>query len=372
MNEIVTESERRVRLRTLEPRSSEPCTNRFDTSGLALTNMEQPNIAYGRRYVQLELPATPAPAMAAAPPTASTPTASTPTASTPGSSPAPLIAARLGRQTFERVLSRVRASSLTGLLRIPQFLPADGTGSSRVIARMNDVPDVEPGADAPVGGTKPVAPVVHPSSFGLRVVAGWFNVPESGADEEPPPAQPPGLYVVERYRLFSLARGFGLGDHLYSFTLFPDEDVEIEIKTWKRQESVDKTGSSLFDGQSEAAESEFASAVQSETGRSSKRDSAFEAHVEASGEASWGWGKASAKASASEKNARAVEEFAKDVSNATQKVANKASRERRVEITQSSEVKTSEGEEQRTKRIVRNPNKVPHAELQLLPAHPAV
>lgn len=195
------------------------------------------------------------------------------------------------------------------------------------------------------------------TSFGLRSLIGWVVLPVDGIVVEPPPKVPPGLYVVQRFRLATYARGFGLGDHIYSFTLFPDEEVEIEIKTWKSREQVDKTGSSIFDGQSDTAESEFEDAVQQENARTSKRDRSFEAHVEASGEASWGVGSASIQAGAKTASAESTEQFAKNVSSSTQKIANKANRERRVEVTQSSEVKTTEGEETRTRRRIRNVNK---------------
>ncbi|MGH7856701.1 MAG: hypothetical protein ACREQY_05165, partial [Candidatus Binatia bacterium] len=63
------------------------------------------------------------------------------------------------------------------------------------------------------------------------------------------------------------------------------------------------------------------------------------------------------QAGAKTSSAESTEQFARDTSSATQKVANKANRERRVEVTQSSEVKTTEGEETRTKRKIRNINK---------------
>src|SRR5690606_25110093 len=172
-------------------------------------------------------------------------------------------------------------------------------------------------------------PVVKPTSMGLPTVVGWVETPPDGVEAQPPPTVPAALYLVQRYRLATYARGFGLGDHLYSFTLFPDEEVEIEIKTWKSQEQIDKTGSSIFDGQSESAEATFEDAVQTETSQSSKRDEAFEAHVEASGEASWGFGSASVQAGAKTSTAESAEQFAKNVSSATQKVANKANRERK-------------------------------------------
>ncbi len=315
------ESERTTPLRTITQSTTGGCQNTFDTTALALTDMEQANIAYGRNYVRLELD----PADFISPPVAA------------------VEGIRLGVVTTSARLERVHRH---GMARLPL---ADG-----FIAREPNAPLL---ANATSTHAHPLLPVVKPTSFGLRGLIGWITLPPGGIVAEPPPQVPPGLYVVQRFRLATYARGFGLGDHIYSFTLFPDEEVEIEIKTWKSREQIDKTGSSIFDGQSETAESEFEDAVQQENARTSKRDKSFEAHVEASGEASWGVGSASIQAGAKTSSAESTEQFAKNVSSSTQKIANKANRERRVEVTQSSEVKTIEGEETRTRRKIRNVNK---------------
>jgi len=49
------ETERTTPLRTITQSSTGGCQNVFDTTALALTDMEQANIAYGRNYVRLEL-----------------------------------------------------------------------------------------------------------------------------------------------------------------------------------------------------------------------------------------------------------------------------------------------------------------------------
>lgn len=341
---MADESERTTYLTTITSGPSAACQNVFDTTALALADMEQANICYGRNYVRLDLtPGDFASAMARIT-GAATPTPIQPTAM------------HIGSVTPSNRLERARTRTSAELLRTPGFIALDARDQPRPTYRPAGDPEPTPDDEERPPPDRRL-PVLKATTLGIRVVVGWVPLPPEGADAEPPPAVPAALYVVQRYRLASYARGFGLGDHLYSFTLFPEEEVEIEIKTWKSREQVDKTGSSIFDSQSEAAESTFEDTVQQENSNSLKRDKSFEAHVETSAEASWGFGSASVSAGATTASAEAAEEFAKNVSSATQKVANKANRERKVEVTQSSEVKTTEGEETRTRRKVRNINK---------------
>jgi hypothetical protein len=345
---MADESERSTPLATITKDASTGCQNVFDTTALALTDMEQANIAYGRNYLRLEL--------------ANEDFISIVAREVPSRGPSVVervASVHLGPTTPTTRIARARVQRTSELLRAGGILTRDPRDKPRPVYRRMDDDDVpDPDIDNP---RRPdlgdLIPVVKPRSLGFPTVVGWIETPPDGAEAQPPPAVPPALYLVQRYRLATYARGFGLGDHLYSFTLFPDEEVEIEIKTWKSQEQIDKTGSSIFDGQSESAEATFEDAVQHETSQTAKRDEAFEAHVEASGEASWGFGSASMQAGAKTSTAESAEQFAKDVSSATQKVANKANRERKVEVTQSSEVKTTQGEETRTKRKIRNVNK---------------
>jgi hypothetical protein len=345
---MADDSERTTPLSTITRSQSTACRNVFDTTALALTDMEQANIAYGRHYVRLALSANDFVDSATMARTAGTAASNVP--------PLAGAAVHVGSISAGSRVAHARIRSMSELLLTPGFIARDGRDRPRPTARPVDGTDVPEPDNEPTGGGGRV-PVIKASSLGLMAVVGWVPIPPEGVEVEPPPVIAPALYLVQRHRLATYARGFGLGDHLYSFTLFPEEEVEIEIKTWKSQEQVDKTGSSIFDGQSDSAESEFEDAVQRETSTSSKRDKEFEAHVEASAEASWGFGSASVQAGARRSSSESAEQFAKDVSSATQKVANKANRERRVEVTQSSEVKTTEGEETRTRRKIRNINK---------------
>jgi hypothetical protein len=340
---MADESERSTPLATITRTATPTCRNVFDTTTLALTDMEQANIAYGRNYIRLELDTEDFVTLIAR--------------ERSETATRPVERAHIGGATPTARLARARVQRTSELLRTGAVVPRDPRDQPRPLARLeDDAPD--PRSDNPrLRHIDDLVAVVKPTSLGLPTIVGWVVTPPEGVESQPPPVVPPALYLVQRYRLATYVRGFGLGDHLYSFTLFPDEEVEIEIKTWKSQEQVDKTGSSIFDGQSESAEATFEDAVQHETSQTSKRDESFEAHVEASGEASWGFGSASMQAGAKTATAESAEQFAKDVSSATQKVANKANRERKVEVTQSSEVKTTEGEETRTKRKIRNLNK---------------
>lgn len=164
------------------------------------------------------------------------------------------------------------------------------------------------------------------------------------------------LILVESYRLSSFLGNYGAGRTLKTFSLLPGERTKISIKTFTRSEEDRKAASSILDSYTTETQEAFEKSMENEqTDRKSYQETeAYSLSAEAG--ASWGWGSASISASASIGTNAAREEFAKNISNATQKHVSEASAKRDVQINTSYEVKTSSGEETAVEREVQNAN----------------
>jgi hypothetical protein len=166
----------------------------------------------------------------------------------------------------------------------------------------------------------------------------------------------PRLYIIESYRLSSFLGKYGAGKTIKTFSLFPGEETKISVKTYAKRETDAKSASSILDSFTQESSDDFENSVQNEVSDTKKYDESFEYHAEASASASWGWGKAKVSGGVEGGTHSAREEFAKNVSNATQKHATKASAKRDVQINTSYEVKEEIGEETSIERQLKNIN----------------
>ncbi len=166
----------------------------------------------------------------------------------------------------------------------------------------------------------------------------------------------PRLYIVETYRLSSFLGDYGAGRILKTFTMLPGEKTKISIKTFLKSESDRKQASSVLDSFTQESADDFEQSIQSEQSDKQEYSETFEYHAEAEAEASWGWGSAKASAGVKGGTNSAREEFAKNVSSATQKHAAKASAKRDVQVNTSFEVTTTEQEETAIERELSNIN----------------
>ena len=171
-----------------------------------------------------------------------------------------------------------------------------------------------------------------------------------------PPSPDPRLYLVETYGLSSFLGSYGAGRTLKTFTLLPGEKTKISVKTFAKRTTDAKSASSILDSFSEESADDFETSVQQEQSDKESYQKSFEYHAEAEASASWGWGSAKVSGGVKGGTNRAREEFSKNVSNATQKHAAKASAKRDVQINTSYEVKEETGEETSIERELANIN----------------
>jgi hypothetical protein len=166
----------------------------------------------------------------------------------------------------------------------------------------------------------------------------------------------PTLVLVEVYGISWFPGTYGLGRTVKTFTLFPGEQTTIRTRTWRSSETSIKESSSIFDSQSTEASDRFRTAVQSETTDKQTQASKTEWHVEASVEASWGWGKAEVSGGASGEYHAGREQFSKQVNDTAQEHASMASNKRDTTVTSSTESVEKKEDEETVERVIRNVN----------------
>jgi hypothetical protein len=170
------------------------------------------------------------------------------------------------------------------------------------------------------------------------------------------PGSKPRILLVERYRMSNFLGAYGAGRTIKTFSLLPGEKTRISMKTYSRKENDVKNASSILDSFDKTSSQDFEKSVQSE--QSDKRSSSenMSYYVDAEASFNWGWGSAGVKAGVKGGTNSSRDEFAKNLSNATQKHASKASAKRDVQINTTSEVKEQTGEETEMVRELQNIN----------------
>lgn len=172
----------------------------------------------------------------------------------------------------------------------------------------------------------------------------------------PPASARPRIVLIEKYKLSSYLGSYGAGRIVKTLSLLPGESTRISIKTYRKSEREAKDSSSILDSFTQESSDDFETSVLSESSEKTSQEEHFKYRAEAQGEATWGWGKATASAGIEGGSASAREEFAKNVSSSTEKHASKASAKRDVQVNTSTEVRESEGEETSIERTVENIN----------------
>lgn len=166
----------------------------------------------------------------------------------------------------------------------------------------------------------------------------------------------PGIYLVETCRLSSFLKDYGAGRTVNSFSLLPGEKTKISVKTYKNISTITSDTSSVFDSYTEDTADSFETSIQSENSSTESQEKTKEWSVEAEASGNWGVASASVEAGASGSTNSAREDFAKNVSSASEKHAHSASAERSIEVNTSMEQTTEEGEETAIEREIENIN----------------
>lgn len=172
----------------------------------------------------------------------------------------------------------------------------------------------------------------------------------------PPTKAEPRIYIVEVHRLSTQLGRYGAGRVVKTFSLLPGEKTKISVRTFRRSEALRKASSSILDSVTEESAVEFQNDIETEQSDTSQFQKSFEYHAEAEAKASWGFGSAKVSGGVKGTSNAAREEFAKNVSKATERHAAKASAKRDMEVNTSTEVTEISEEEQAIEREIENIN----------------
>jgi hypothetical protein len=173
------------------------------------------------------------------------------------------------------------------------------------------------------------------------------------------PATPPAierLMIVERCRLSTFLGAYGAGRTVKTLSLLPGEKTTVAVKSYRRESTTATEASSILDSHTEEAQEEFETTLASEQATKTTADETFDWNVSGQANAVWGWGSASLTAGATGGTAASREELAKNVANAVDRHAARASSKRDVEVKASREMKREEGEETSSESHIENIN----------------
>ncbi len=173
---------------------------------------------------------------------------------------------------------------------------------------------------------------------------------------EPPKRPNPGIYLVESYRLSNFLGNYGAGKTVKTFSLLPGEKTRISITTYRNSTETSTTTNSIFDSYTTETADEFESAIQSENSSTEGKDKTVEWHVEAEASGNWGVGSASVSGGASGSTNTTREDFAKNVSTASEKHAQTASAQRDISVNTTTSATTETGEQTAIEREIANIN----------------
>lgn len=164
------------------------------------------------------------------------------------------------------------------------------------------------------------------------------------------------FFLVETYGISAFLGDYGLGRTIRTFSLLPDEETKISIKTWRSTTQKIAKASSVIDSFTDTAASRFTNTVQRETTDKFNRNNKLDWHAEAEVNARWGWGDAKVEGGVSGGYQESREHFAKQITDALQEHTREASWSRNNTVNSSSETSQETGEEAITERTIRNVN----------------
>ncbi|MBW6478614.1 MAG: hypothetical protein K0B37_04230 [Bacteroidales bacterium] len=189
----------------------------------------------------------------------------------------------------------------------------------------------------------------------LNIYRSMFGTLTSNYIPEPEEERP-RLLLIEKYRLSSYLGNYGAGRTIKTFSLLPGEKTRISFKSYTKKESDASSASSIFDSFTQASSDEFETSVQSEQSNKQSYAENYQYNTEVEASAAWGWGRAKVSGGVKGGSNSAREEFAKNISSATEKHAASASAKRDIQVNTSYEIKEQTGEETSIEREIQNIN----------------
>lgn len=171
-----------------------------------------------------------------------------------------------------------------------------------------------------------------------------------------PTSPRPALYLVETLRLSSYLGDYGAGRVIKTMTLLPGESTKISVTTFRETDEKRVESSSVLDSVTDEAATDLSQSIQSEQSNQKAFTESSEYYADVAAKANWGWGSAQAKAGVKGGTNAARQEATKNLSNATETHAAKASSKREVEVDASYEATSKQSEQVAIEREITNVN----------------
>lgn len=166
----------------------------------------------------------------------------------------------------------------------------------------------------------------------------------------------PSICLIEVFGITSFLDDYGLGQTIRTFSLLPGEETKLSLKTWRSSSESVTRGATIVDSYTDSAGERFNNTVQAETTDKNSRANKSSWQVEASVEASFGFGSAKVSGGAAGEFQESRDTFAKQVSDAVREHTSQATVTRSNTVTSSSEVSKTTGQEELIERTIKNVN----------------
>lgn len=170
----------------------------------------------------------------------------------------------------------------------------------------------------------------------------------------------PEIFLIEEYEMKSVLGDYGAGKVIKTMNFGPNEERTISVSSYKKRESTKSFSKNVLDSFSEESAEELESMVENESSTNTSNTTQIMKSAEVSASVSAGFGPFSGSAgggsSSSKTSNSSREEMARQLSTAMDKHTAKSSSNREVEVNDTTTETVSEGSEESTTRVLKNPN----------------
>jgi hypothetical protein len=174
------------------------------------------------------------------------------------------------------------------------------------------------------------------------------------------PETAPRVWIIEEYEVISFLGDFGLGKVVSATTLLPNEEQFLSSETWREDQEVLTSASSIFDSFDESAQDRFMNSLENRSASTSSAETVGANYFSHTGEGGWGaifGGHSETEATLTKTDYRnSSDEFCSAVSAGLSEHASQANSRRETFITSGSLAARRSGGRNLTERRIRNTN----------------
>jgi hypothetical protein len=174
------------------------------------------------------------------------------------------------------------------------------------------------------------------------------------------PRTAPRIWIVEEYEVVSFLGDFGLGRVVGATTLFPNEDLFLSSESWREDEEVFASASSIFDSFDTSSQDRFANSLEARAASAYSAETVGANYFSHTGEGHWGLifgGHSETDAELNKLDYRSSsDQFSSAVSASLSEHASQANSRRETFISSGTMTAHKSGERSLSERRIHNPN----------------